>query len=928
MSFCVAGYSQKVINSFQLNNNFDRETGKEGSPEILSAKNITKNAGSMVYLFIENTDSKPVRTENITWEGKDLKAWSGKDNNYQAIWYTARPAEIAPGEIGEYAICLRSALQKSVEFELAFSNGRRVKNAIAPENPSFRSSTIAFSSELDNAWLYLEAENSTAPLPENISCQNRKLSVKWLSANWVNNIRVAEVTPDQPWKRGERVTFIISNKDKANFGVSIRAFSNLSTFGTYGYGDLRRYAKNGLTGYNSFGKSDLKQLEQAASLNMNVTSGSYDIDAEAEGHPALYAYLLMDEPDAHDWGRAADRPANLRLGSLAMTMIDLYNKSVKKDSRTPTKLTIDLTFTPFNYFVYAPLADISNPDIYTNTCGWSVKYVDNHLSMLKRATGSRPFAFTYQSCWEQWSTLTNGWAGKDQLMEKGLDKFVDKKKKPRGFGYNTNADEIAISMTYGLGNGAVALFAYTDATEAGSGMLFHGSDILPENWAAVGQKSREFINIRQLLLPAHPMDWATASAKKIWIKTLLSGGDAALVAVVNENYSSNEKKFTISPTSSKFKFGSLPWLNPKSVYKVTVNGFVPVNSERIESDLVWSDEIRNAAIYLVVPSDEVFTRINAAAQAERQKNIDGLNKEAELRKRNENVKADMLANGERIVGTSIGGYMMNLKEISPATGEQYNAFDAWQEKGTTALGAMWSFSVSQAELGQKITIGWEGKGYGDKALITITDPKGKMVKEVSKDISTLQYRIEDFIPQVTGEYSFKVIVKPTTPVEHLLRISRWINVLSQERTELKKRFDEIHKAPIITATPIHGYFTNFDFFPTIKDNKYNAIDCWEQSGITEFGASWKLEIDKDNAAKRKFMLLTAFPTVLPAKFMLVDERGKILQEVNFPPNVRSEKLLELNIRKQGTYTAKIVQKPTTATEHALRISLATRLMNQ
>ena len=769
----AAGMVQgQVLSAFQVNNRYDRPVGKEGSPEIMAAKASQPNAGSMVYFYWRNPGDAPREVVDLRWNGKDYAYWNGADGDYLAIWRAFRPKKVASGTVGEVALCLRSAFEQATDFELVFDDGSSETVKIAPQDGPARFGTIAFDSDLRHARCFVEESATEAPAVSGIVVDGKPAELSWWSDEPVNGLRVAELTFEQPLTRGERLTFLAMDRDGAVLaGASLRAFSDLATFGTYGFGDLRRYAENGLDSFNSFVAASKSALDQAEALRMRIVSGAFTPDPATAGHPAIYAYLLLDEPDCHDYGKWPERPLKRRLGGYAPEMLQRYETVVAGDPGKPALLTLDLTFTPYNYFVYAPLADISNPDIYTNTCGWSVKYIDHHLSMIKRAAAPRPFAYTYQSCWEEWSKLTDGWASKKEVLEKGFDHFRDTDKKPRGFGFNTNPDEIAIAMHYALQNGASALFAYTDATETGSGLLFHGSDVLPENWAAVGRNSRKFARIGSLLSPAHPVTLAKATGP-VQAGTLLADRDHLLVVVVNENYDCGADAFTLTESDTTITLPLPPWLKGGSVLRVSENGFEPVAFQTGDGELRWNARVRNGEIYLVSSSEDAAQSV-VAADAERERlAAEALTAEETARRERENRMRQLREQGDAIDGTPVQGYWVHAEEFPARADGSYNGLESWEEKGSAAMGAEWLIPVEADQTGREHTLLWQGRIYGTPAQVVLTAPDGGVVFERSVDLSASEGRLWSFTPGVAGQYKLRTVGSPAEPVEHGSRIMR------------------------------------------------------------------------------------------------------------------------------------------------------------
>ncbi len=759
--------------AFQVNHHYDRPVGKEGNDDIMSAKSLMakRKAGSMVYVYWLNSGAAPRQLADLRWNGAGFDHWNGADGDYQAIWRSCRPERIEPGTVGEIALCLRHTVEQPTAFELLFDDGSRETVVVQPQDAPAHFATIAFTSDLRTARCFIE-EAATATVSQ-VVVDGKSADIAWWNGAAFHGLRVAELTFKEPLTSGERLTFLaLDQNGKALTGASLRTFGNLSTFGTYGYGELRRYAENGLDSFNSFGVEGKKAMDKAAELRLRIVTATSTPNPITADHPALYAYMICDEPDCHDFGKWEERPMDRRIGGCAMEMLQRYGTVAAGAPLKPALLTLDLTFTPYNYFIYGPLADISNPDIYTNTCGWNVKYIDHHLNMVKRATAPRPFAYTYQSCWEEWSRHMDHWIGRNEVLEKGFDFYRDKERKTRGFGFNTNPDEIAIAMHYALQNGATALFAFTDATEC-SGLLFHGSDVLPENWAAVGRNSRKFGRIGSLLCPAHPMTLATATGL-VQVSTLLADRDHLLVVAVNEAYTCDAEGFSLKESDTVITLPLPPWLAGHVVHRVDDKGFETVAARTGDGALQWNARVRNGEIYLVSRSEVAARQVMEAAETRERLAAEALKEEEAARNAWQLKLRQLREKGDAIDGFPLAGYLIRTEELPIRTDGDYNALESWEANGTQLMGAQWVIPVAANQTGQKHELLWAGRIFGAKAQVTLTAPDGSVVFDFQDDLSSSDSRVWSFTPKTAGDYTLRSVGAPTEPAEHGSRIARWL----------------------------------------------------------------------------------------------------------------------------------------------------------
>jgi hypothetical protein len=271
----------------------------------------------------------------------------------------------------------------------------------------------------------------------------------------------------------------------------------------------------------------------------------------------------------------------------------------------PTTLTINLTFTPFNYFIYCPIADISNPDCYPLIAGWSIRRIRDNLANIRQASKPGPFTYAYQSSWEEYAKDQGRYVPGSELMAGGFDRFRDPDRL-RGFGRPPAPSEVRIQMLYAVGFGARGLFAWIDHSEMSGSVMSHGTDSHPDLWSEVGNTSRQLRFLAPLLEISCPVTWSTSPQKHLWLSTLWTGRDAAIVIAVNDQYTSNAEGFTQTPLPhAEIAFPNLPWLSPDRVYRIVDGGLEPVESTAGPTDLRWNDSIEAGELYLVMRGDQV-----------------------------------------------------------------------------------------------------------------------------------------------------------------------------------------------------------------------------------------------------------------------------------------------------------------------------------
>jgi len=575
--------------------------------------------GSRLHFYLKNTGVDPIEVRDVSWLGRNLQEHSAAPD-YQLIWWRGSPEVIPAGGEGVVTLVLRRALDENCEFTIQMSDDREVKFQLRLEQPGFRFGGIVFSEDLRSAVCYVEQMGNTDRPPREIWIDGQLLDglqIRWLSGDYVGGVRPALVTPDEPFQRGQTYVFRLSD-GKSVSGSSLRAFHGWTRFGTCGYHEFERFAAAGLNQYFSFAPMSLEQLDQLQELGMGVYANvpaKVELSSDTVGHPALTAWLVADEPDVHDYSADVTRPDSMRIGTLAPQMVEACREVARRDPLTPSAFTLNLTYVPANYCIYGMIPDLLMPDSYPITHGQPLTNFRDYAAMARRAAAPKPFTMVYQGCWEEWAKPQDVWQGRNALIEQGWEAFVDTTKM-RGFGRAPVPAEITVQILYAVGNGSKGALSYTDATEVGQGWVFHGSLELPEIWEAIGRNSRMLRIVSPVIEMGFPISWAEANIPKLWVATLVSPENGALVVVVNEDYESNEAGFSLRTADEvKFQFADLPWMKARAVFRVGDGVLKQVAVRRLPGRIEWVEEkVNEGVVYLVLPAAELADAILVAFQ--------------------------------------------------------------------------------------------------------------------------------------------------------------------------------------------------------------------------------------------------------------------------------------------------------------------------
>lgn len=572
---------------------------REGSDALNREKDRSPMAGAMLYAYFRNDGDSPVRLDALAWDGTDVADLHAR---HEAVWWRLSPREVAPGGVGEIAFRRRAPLDAPGELSATLSDGRTRTFRIGPEESPFRLQSVGYAPDRSTVYLYIEHNRPDAPLPEVVWIDGRlpQGNTRWLSDGYVGRLRVGVIELETPLDEGAWTVWTVSG-DGATTGAALRVVSQPARFGSYGGGAVERMASEGLDGYVGFHRLSREWYDaaQAAGVVGTTHISGGEPPEDVRGHPAVYGYCLIDEPDVHDYGYQ-DRPMRDRIGALAQKLVGQAQRSAELDPAKPAIINLNLTFTPANYYVYGPIPDLTTGDCYPITVGKSLTFIRDCVTTLKRAAAPRPTGFVYQGSWEHFSRGVDRYVGGAELRKMGYKPFADPDR-TRGLGRPPFPDEVRIQMAYCVGAGARALWSYIDSTEASGGLVIIGSDDLPDIRTAIALMSRTFRSVASDINLSHPISWARSDSGVLWMRTLVCGESAALVVVVNEDCVSDADGFRVTHAQDVvFEFPDLPWLEAHRVEWLRHDGTNPVVVERTESGARWRVmSIRDIAVFRV-----------------------------------------------------------------------------------------------------------------------------------------------------------------------------------------------------------------------------------------------------------------------------------------------------------------------------------------
>jgi hypothetical protein len=712
----------------------------EGAREIQQFLAQDYRAAGYLCAYVRNDGRQPIEATGFTVDGKPL-ADLRKANT--VVWWRLLPRPLAPGMVGEIMVRPRNPLTAPCVLTVSFSDASRVTARITPQPNPLRIGTIGYSG--NRVFLVAESVDSrrhelAKVLLDGVDVTNR---CHLLAPKFIAHCSPVTINLRKPLALGSYHVFTVVTRSGKRASCCLRKLDGFVPLGSYGNTTLEEYARNGCNSYANFSRSDEGLLADMARLGMRGAStiGDSPVEKWEVGNPGLYAHYLADEPDCADY-IVNELPHPLRIGQHAMDM-DQRAETVRRGNPTiPSFLTLDLTYKPANYYIYAPIADIVNPDCYPISGGRDMTEVREVVETCRLAAGPRPLTFTFQGVLEG---------------PRDAAKFAQKRFPRQNF-----AAEQRLMLYYAIGAGARGLYNYIHCTENSATNWSRGTSEFPDLWNEIGLVYRELEHVAPLLTLAHPTQLATSKAPKLWLRTLLCGDQAALIAWANDDYEQHRLGFRYQPLSNvRISLPDLPWLGSWKAYAVGQGAFQPLRSSA-GGMLVPRADV--AGMILVTP-DARLPRQLAARYDERQRELGRLLLEEQrrtLQEQAQRLNLTRLITGEltqfAVEGQGVGAYGMSLDSFWNPKEAQYNVLE-WGANDRTDT------DTGSAEFGVAVPPGREGQphvvyamagAWGPPLRLTITSPDGRPVSDraISESFSGGLIALS-FTPSQAGEYRLR-----------------------------------------------------------------------------------------------------------------------------------------------------------------------------
>lgn len=696
-------------------------------------------AAGYVQVIVRHDGKKPLTATAFALDGRPLGELRDAQ---QVIWWRLLPNPLPAGGTGEFVLRLRQPLTASCEVAITFDDGSRLLAKVAPDPNPLALATVGFTASRQEVFL----------VAENLDGQSRRLArvlldgddvtrhCRLLAPGFVGGCSPVLLSLRKPLELGSLHTYTLVAKTGERASVCLKTLDGFVPLGSYGYGTYEEYARNGCNSYANFAKCSASGLDAMARLGMRGVSmlGSGVIEPYEVAHPGLYAHYIHDEPDCSDYN-VDSVPHSQRIGQMAMEMEKRVDYVRRHDPARPSLLTLDMTYKPANYYVYAPIADIVNPDCYPVTHGTDATQVREVVETCRIAAGPRPVTFTFSSTLEG---------------PRDPEKFAQLRFPRPNFPL-----EQRVMLYYAVGAGARGLFNYIHCTENSEKRWSRGSSDWPELWNEIGLVYRELELVAPLLALAHPTRLATSPAPKLWLRTLLCGDQAVLLIWVNDSYQQNRLGVRYEPLQDlAIHLPELPWLSHWRAYSVGPGSFAELRVSGRDVLLPCAD-VAGAILLSADPglSASLSTRYAARRDATARLLLEEWRLGQATRARR--LEVNRLIAGElgpyAVEGKGIGAYGVALESFWNPGQVAHNVleFGANDAKDATVRGAEFTVTVPAERVGQAHVVYAVCGTWGQPGTVTVKGPGGQPLLQKETDAPFAgELLVLRFTPEQAGEY--------------------------------------------------------------------------------------------------------------------------------------------------------------------------------
>jgi hypothetical protein len=604
---------------------------KDESGDPLRYAQTNMPLGAYVHIYLHNRSPDAVPITDVKLEGVSLKeaiAFSEQEAGVlhpasayfsklpqaererlfaagDPVWWKVEPASLPPAGFGAVTVRLRRQPKTSLTLE-ALSRPATWTARVAPTN-SPRFVGISFSHALDTVFCYLSHPRRPGTVPVIVLLDGADVTSRaTMAADPAVNVTPLVIRLPHPLAQGSFHCFQAIYGDGSAALAGIRAWGDELVYGMWGYvnqgrtaqervdyflGDLQRHNVNAVMA--SYGGEVSDFLSGQSGVEHSRATGIRAMRNQPGEVLNPLCYLLMDEPDVHDYG-VTNLPAGQRLGALGQALVRRSDRFRQQDAVAPHLLNLDNTYKPENWYMYAQLGDVCSADpyyqeqqriVWNNRPGWAASFL-KPLYVLGAAT-------VCQS------------ACAPKLLHIILNSVRhDTKDGPFRF---ATPEEKTVELFYALGAGARG-FSYWWYTPYGE---YYGCGAPDKEavalWRQIGLLGAQVRTAGPVLTRSCPAAVPLKASGKPGTRTLLAGTDTLVLLVVNENIASDRLGTVVVPLPKTAVSITPPsWLKASDAFEITPQGLQDVTWKCDAAQLVLDLGRTDVARMVLLTADKTL----------------------------------------------------------------------------------------------------------------------------------------------------------------------------------------------------------------------------------------------------------------------------------------------------------------------------------
>ncbi len=569
--------------------------------QVVEIERELPNRGGLVYLYVKNTSAADRRIRYWQYQGKDRTHWL--QGNLIA-WDRTLATHLKPGAMTVIEINgISTDFQAGTDFRFSLVDGTwepAMRYSGRLQADSVNVSYLRVLPSMDRLEVHLRHEGNGAVEFTDIALEGASVAdVTWRGqsvsgpGHAIARVRLAE--PVQPSTLLLLKVTLRENGETRSLYAHRRAYADKFPVGTWGM-DKENYefladshidtgVKGGRRGDEFFGGAS-----QQYGLRSLVDVGHWPENVERlkslSGHPAVFAWMLRDEPD---WS------------SHSQEILSLADAVKAIDSTKPIFVTLCRNV---KFMEFAPIVDVPCMDHYCVTAPTAAVWEHEYGGRLEE-TGYYTRDLKYAS--EPKPTV---------VWSQGIHHWTQRPK--RG---TPTSEELSVQLVQNLGRGAKGILWFTWKKQV--------AEEYPSLLKTAVDWNRIMHVLKEDLMSSEPARLRTAAPEKVDVATLLAW-DKVILCVSNLDYQIRDDAYAFADKRDVEIEVKLPaWITPRAALRMRGDGVSPTkfSLEKNKATLTVGD-LHDASIFVLANDND--------AQGTYESAYDGLQKkEAQLRRARE-----------------------------------------------------------------------------------------------------------------------------------------------------------------------------------------------------------------------------------------------------------------------------------------------------